>query len=409
MTGVSSITVAELARTALAKLVSDVEALQEENRKLRSRPLPPGAGEGALTSRAAFSPGQCPSPDQILVRRIVCAYRASGANLDEDLQNSIWRHIFETHHLALDLELRGEDMDVAVESACAQLADPAENDLLYGVEGLTRAITQILREQGLELAGTSILSWLNALARAAGLDVTASGEEVDYTRLLQEIDIAWGSALQIANPFPNEYGLSTGRGILSEGAARAAYAAYRVHQCVADLGPLRVAEIGSGLGRLAQYARQLGVRDYVSIETPVMRLAQAYYLARTIGSDAISLEGESLLPRAVRIVAPQTAFAMEERYGLVVAFGSIGALPPTVARRYMEWASTRTGRLLSFDLPAESDNVEDALRGLPGLVSIQRHPTWSPTGHIERYVTFAPIAMTALDKRSSAADMLDVR
>ncbi len=62
---------------------------------------------------------------------------------------------------------------------------------------------------------------------------------------------------------------------------------------MAGTGPdVRVLEIGAGLGRTAYYAWRAGIRHYTIVDVPLTAVAQADFLGRTLGPEALTLAGE---------------------------------------------------------------------------------------------------------------------
>ena len=72
--------------------------------------------------------------------------------------------------------------------------------------------------------------------------------------ILRDLDTAFGFAIHFPNPYPDEVGLKTSRGVASYRAVQGLYQAYRVAELVRDRPAARVVEIGGGLGRTAFYA-----------------------------------------------------------------------------------------------------------------------------------------------------------
>jgi hypothetical protein len=103
--------------------------------------------------------------------------------------------------------------------------------------------------------------------------------------IIDAIDRHLGVSLKFPNPFPDEYGIQTSRGIVSCHVPHAIYHAWRIREFVKSKNNPRVLEIGGGLGRAAYYAWQLGIKDYTIIDLPLTDVSQAYFLMRTLGDD----------------------------------------------------------------------------------------------------------------------------
>ncbi len=60
----------------------------------------------------------------------------------------------------------------------------------------------------------------------------------------------------------------------------------------------RALEIGGGLGHTAYYAWRSSVTHYSTVDLPMTAVAQAGFLGRALGCDAISLFGENASPES---------------------------------------------------------------------------------------------------------------
>ena len=114
----------------------------------------------------------------------------------------------------------------------------------------------------------------------------------DVETMMLQLDQAVGFRIDFPNPFPDEIGLVTSRGIASRRAVQALYQAARIASLIKE-NAARIAEIGAGPGRTAYYATKFGITDYTIIDLPMSNVAQANFLGRTLGPDMISLFGEN--------------------------------------------------------------------------------------------------------------------
>ena len=103
---------------------------------------------------------------------------------------------------------------------------------------------------------------LVTLAEAIGAKRVWNAEAAESLRpdvasiedLLTAIENRIGIDLDFPNPFPDEFGLATSRGVASQRALHAIYQAWRLKTLARVYGG-RVLEIGAGLGRTAYYAK----------------------------------------------------------------------------------------------------------------------------------------------------------
>ena len=111
-------------------------------------------------------------------------------------------------------------------------------------------------------------------------------------QILDQIDGALGLKLDFPNPFPNELGLPSSRGILGFRSIHAIYQAWRIAQIAKGRRDFKVMEIGAGLGRTAYFSNIFGVKNYTIVDIPLTNAAQGYFLGRVLGPDAVRLNGE---------------------------------------------------------------------------------------------------------------------
>lgn len=202
----------------------------------------------------------------------------------------------------------------------------------------------------------------------------------DVESLLERIDDAIGSSIQFPNPFAGEAGLATSRGVASYRAVQAIFQAWRIVELVDAKPGVRVLEIGAGLGRTAYYATKFGVSDYTIIDIPLSNVAQATFLGRTLGSDAITLFGED--GSGVRILPPPAFLDADDRYDLIVNVDSLTELAPDVARSYAAAIKARAALFLSINHEYRAFTVRELFSEI-GVTASSRAPYWMRRGYVE--------------------------
>jgi hypothetical protein len=70
----------------------------------------------------------------------------------------------------------------------------------------------------------------------------------------------------------------------------------------------------------------MGIRDYTIIDFPLTNVAQAYFLGRTLGEDAVSLHGEAPTTTGVRIVPAHALPNFQEQFDLILNVDSMTEL-----------------------------------------------------------------------------------
>jgi hypothetical protein len=203
---------------------------------------------------------------------------------------------------------------------------------------------------------------------------------VDPEDVLRALDSKFGFAVQFPNPFADEVGLATSRGVVSYRAVQALYQAYRISELVCRRSSARIAEIGGGLGRTAYYARQFGIRNYAIIDLPMTAVAQGYFLGRTLGADAVSLFGEA--SSGYDVLPPMSFLEGTENYDLVINVDSLTEMARDTARAYVGALRERAAIFLSINHEYNAFTVRDILAE-SGLNATTRMPYWLRRGYVD--------------------------
>lgn len=132
---------------------------------------------------------------------------------------------------------------------------------------------------------------------------------------------------------------------LRDGRARcAAYQIKRLREL--NSAARSIVEIGPGMGRAAYYGYLHGM-DYTTIDLPLGIVAQACFLGRALGPDALWFAGEDDLSSDGRIKLLYCA--PDRRFDLALNVDSITEMPTTVAFDYFRWAAAHASCLLSIN------------------------------------------------------------
>jgi hypothetical protein len=197
--------------------------------------------------------------------------------------------------------------------------------------------------------------------------------------------------LPFPNPFPNEYGIESRRGVISHRAVDALYQAWRVGRLLEEsMGGRRVLEIGGGLGRTALYARTFGVVDYTIVDLPLTAVSSAYFLGRILGPDTIALFGEDIPDSAqrIKIVPPDAFLSGADRYSLVLNVDSLPEVGRGTAERYLREIGARTPLFLSINHEANDFTMRELLETQGNAATVDRFPYWMRRGYTEELVRF---------------------
>jgi hypothetical protein len=329
-----------------------------------------------------------PADDRAIVARLMTAYRRGTDQSPLD-QASMWYAFFANHHAAAHAAFYTGDL------AAAQrfLADPGAGKLFFGFDNLYDDFVQTMRNVASqrELYALMIFDSLLRLAEATGAIRLGNPEtgawraalNMPVDDVVQAIERVLGFAVTPPSIYPNEIGLATANGPLPHRAVHALYQVHRLRQ-LSGGRPVRVCEIGGGLGRTAFYAVKAGLIDYTLVDIPFTSIAQGHYLARTLGPDAVALPGEPLRSAKVRLMTPEDFFAAADRFDIVLNVDSLTELAPETASRYVGKIAQCADRFLSINHEANAFRAFDLLSGR----EIERYPYWMRQGYVEELVRF---------------------
>jgi hypothetical protein len=322
-----------------------------------------------------------PADDLNLIARIVAAYRAAndtalGSN------DSYWLQSFSDFKRPVHDALMSRNAEAAV---APMLRDPASNMLFYGFDNLTSSTNPPASTWG-DPHHLPMYDDLLRLAEAIGA-LPLENPETPYSDLapdteviLRTLDAAFGFTVKFPNPYPREIGLATSRGVASYRAVQALYQASRVAELAPDPSTAKVVEIGGGLGRTPYCAYQFGLRDYTLIDLPMTNVAQAYFLGRVLGPDAISLFGESR--RGIQILPPAGFLEATDHYHIALNVDSLPEMAPETAIDYCKKMISRADVFLSINHEFNAQTVRGIYADLK-LRAVSRTPYWLRRGYVE--------------------------
>ena len=342
--------------------------------------------------------------DHALVERVIAAYRL--AYKQHKPSASGWDHdLVEIKKDIHNVLLAGN-----IEQAGRLLRNPAETALFWGFDAIAKgppgsvepheAVIRTLNPSAdwRRLYSLWLFDALNALAEALGARrlsylETEPGKVGMHDAgarttddIVDQINATLGVRLQFPNPFPEELGLQSSRGVIGFRAIQAVYQAYRIAQITNEKPGVKVLEIGAGLGRTAYYANLLGVKDYTILDIPLTNAAQGYFLGRVLGPDAVRLNGEAI--GGPLLIQPSTAMKENaERYDLIVNVNSWTEMAPEVAAVYWDYAKSVTRTVLSINHEHNAFTVR-SMYSKDSDVRVTRYPYWVRKGYVEEIVTW---------------------
>lgn len=326
--------------------------------------------------------------DKELIQRIIAAYQRANQT---DLGKSMWKFFFTTYHQPIHQAL----IDGNEKTVTEILRNPEISDLFYGFDLLTKSFQHVFRKKKVREAYAKVcLDGLVRFAESVGaVSMDNPESELEYRSLwktenvLSELDKVC-MPFSMPNPFANEHGVGSSRGVISYRVPQALYQAWRIKQLVDGIQNPRVLEIGAGLGRTAFYAYELGIKDYTIVDLPISTVAQAYYLGRTLGEENIHLDGELFDDGSnrVKIITPDTFLAESKTYDLVLNVDSLPEMDFHVAQAYWEKIKASTNIFLSINHEVNSFRVRDLLVKDLNSLNVQRGLYWMRKGYVEELI-----------------------
>ena len=326
--------------------------------------------------------------DKELIKRIISAYQRVSQT---DIGESMWTSFFTKYHQPIHQAL----IDGNEKAVTEILRNPEISDLFYGFDMLTKSIHGVFRKKKARKSyATACLDGLVRFAESIGavsMDNPAwKFRNRIYWRtedVLAKLDKAC-MPFSMPNPFANEHGVGSSRGVISYRVPQALYQAYRIKKLVYGIQNPRILEIGAGLGRTAFYANELGIKDYTIVDLPISTVAQAYFLGRVLGKENICLDGERSDDdqNRIKIVVPETFLAENKTYDLVLNVDSLTEMDFNVAQAYWEKIRKSTDTFLSINHEANKFRVRDLIAQDLNSLDVHRGLYWMRPGYTEELI-----------------------
>jgi hypothetical protein len=232
--------------------------------------------------------------------------------------------------------------DCQIDTIISVLNNPAEHMLFWGVDRLTKGFALEKGSTALALHLSLLNDGLVRLAEAVGAEPVwypeahqSRKDRIDVEKVLSSIDLKVGTTIDFPNPFPNEFGIRTSRGVASYRALQSIYQAWRL-LCLSKSTGKCVVEIGPGIGRTAYYARKFGLTCYSTVDLPLGNIAQACFLSRALGEDTIALPGEHFQVGQIRIETPSWYLEGDEKFDIALNVDSMTEMSLDKATAYVE-------------------------------------------------------------------------
>ena len=200
--------------------------------------------------------------------------------------------------------------------------------------------------------------------------------------------------------------LSTNRGLFGDRDLNAIYTAHLLAQRPRGEPAPSVCEIGGGMGRVAYWARRMGLQSYTIIDLPLVNVVQGFYALRTMGSEDVVLYGERTPGKAEARLQILPSHAVEELrdtcFDIVLNQDSMPEMSAEIAENYLSWiAKCCCGRFVSINhesKPPYGDglvhlSVPEMAQRVDGLQLEARFQYWLRRGYVvETYRANEPLA-----------------
>ena len=338
----------------------------------------------------AFSPDSGSRIDVHFASRIARAYDHACADFP-GFGASMWDEITSKSGRAQEMLRHGP-----IKAVGDVLDDPASHNMCLGFDELNATHVEQHRKRASDDEwGNRILAKLLRLAEAVGAirmwnpeSQSMAPRDIDMVKLFDALDEAFGFRVDFPNPFPNEFGLVTRRGIVDHRSVIALYQARRL-RALAGAGA-RVVEIGAGIGRTAYYARQFGILDYTIVDLPHVNAMQANWLGRVLSPSSLTLVNECLTaPGSIRIVGPKWFLDTDEKFSAVLNGDSITEMDFVAAQKYYLKVASCASIFVSINhenTPFRACDLPLVTKRVPRM--LLRFPFWCREGYVEELYFF---------------------
>ncbi len=332
-----------------------------------------------------------------LAERLIAAFGAAASKHTAD-EHSIWCTHENSHHARLIEILRARDANVLAQ----YFHRIFKESVLYGIDQCGHEASFVSVDEVPGAYATHFTDGLVRLAEAFGLLPVENPEQgswgenlyVDPDLLLDKIQQFLGVDLRPPEIASGRLGIATKHGLFAFRDTSAIYTAYRLKRILAEYGGTSVCEIGGGLGKVAYYARLMGITNYTIIALPQVSALQGFYLMRALTPDSVVLFGEPEQRESIKLY-PNWRFAElpDRSFDLILNQDSMPELGYATSTSYATLIKKKSRRLF-LSINQESDNVMtpqgDKLEAVFRIVQrvggykiAYRFPFWLRNGYTE--------------------------
>ncbi|CAN5284071.1 hypothetical protein BH09BAC2_BH09BAC2_02940 [soil metagenome] len=323
--------------------------------------------------------------DSKLIIRLINLYKTCNENFDGN-KDSMWSEIF--------MKLQGDIHEAFISENKDKIKDilrnPSNYNVFYGFENSCKDLLIINRLED-KLEPEMTMDGLITLCEAVGVINVSNPESlrirssINADKALELLEKEFGFSLNFPNPFKDEYGIETKKGILSYRAVQGIYQAWRIFKILEKTPNPAVIEIGGGLGRTAYFARQFGIKNYTIVDIPMSSLAQGNFLGRVLPEESISMmeKEDTNLDSKIKLIHPKLYYSSGVHYDLTVNVDSLTELEINIAENYLKKIIENSSYFLSINHEHNSFSVNSISDKHPNLQKLLRFPYWLRKGYVE--------------------------
>jgi hypothetical protein len=309
-----------------------------------------------MIADCSFSSNRNWRPDQSLLRRIKASYRQSIAKYKQP-EGSMWASIADRRNDIHEALLEDDD-----DRTAELLGHPSRTELYYGMDTVVAHLVDALRafEAAQVHVKNAVQTHFVAMAESIGatrswyFEVQGQRSEpaiADFEEMLDSVDRLLGTRLLYPNPFEDEFGIQTSRGIIVARTPMAIYQSWKVGLLCNLVSGQKILEIGPGNGRSVFYSYSAGLTNYTTVDLPMGIVGQACFLAATLGPEKIWMIGDDPATQAgrVRLLPPYALYDGTEDFDVVLNVDSLTEMDAQQAVTYLRYAFDHARALISIN------------------------------------------------------------
>ena len=276
------------------------------------------------------------------------------------------------------------------------MGNPSKTELYYGMDSVNAHLVAALKASEASQAHIrkAIQTHFVAMAESIGAKrfwyFEAQGQRSEPTmttieEMLDSIDKVFGIQLHYPNPFDDEFGIETSRGIIVARTPMAIYQSWKVALVANLVKGRKILEIGPGNGRSLFYSYSSGLTNYTTIDLPMGIVGQACFLAATLGPEKIWMVSDDPASQEgrVRLLPPYALYESPEDFDVVLNADSLTEMDAKQAVTYLRYASEHARALISINHEFNAHTVQN----LADMAGISQRPLRSVSairpGYIE--------------------------